>query len=772
MEAGTGTGKTITSLCGTVPYAMESGMKVLYLTRTKSQQKQIIRESAALKADVLCVAIQGRSSLSCPLMRDDKELSSGTPEEISKLCSVYKKRGPDGKRHCRFFDNVETADLAHWESVIREQHLEPEEFADLCESEGICPYELQKLLMPKADVICAPYPFVFIPQILDRFVQWMGVPLYRTVIVVDEAHNLPDYLRDVQTAELGMRSLALADKEAREYGDPAMHEDLKLTDVIAVVEEIIRYAGKEYLIDDDGLLPPYFLEDELMSRLGVSSVAIQRICKAMEDFGDTVEEKRKSKRKLPRTYVGHLARFLQFWSMADELTYVQLIVGEEGNHKLQIYCMDPSGAAGPLRECRSAVLMSGTLAPLDEYARELGIEDPNKLMMTSQFPIGNLMKLYCDSVTLKYDERFLEENYRLLMDGVVDTVNSVRVNTAVFFPSYQMMDRMIADGLEERLGREIYYERRGMPQSELMDTFDRFKISEGGVLFCVTGGRISEGLDFPDRTLELAVLIGIPFPKPTAKSRAMQRYYDHMTGDGTLYTVYIPASRKMRQAIGRLIRSETDRGVAAIYDKRVHILPDIGAEPCGDIPGAVRRFFSERSESAGPPHGLQGLADHEPVIDYTNQKVPRPPLVVGHRIPRFGAGLLGLLLGLEALDPLHAVHVPQEHAPGVWLAVAVVGDGVGVAYAVPGLVGPSAHGVLAGIQSPGELLRPPDRENLHPVPHEDADIVAFDEDAAAFGNPFAAGFHGFACYIPPHDIAEPFHERHSITMLTIRAVGY
>ncbi|MBQ3685103.1 MAG: ATP-dependent DNA helicase [Candidatus Methanomethylophilaceae archaeon] len=594
VEAGTGTGKTITSLCGTLPCAMESGCKVVYLTRTKSQQKQIVRECAAIKADVLCVAIQGRSSVSCPLMRDDPELSSGTPEEISKLCSEYKKRDANGCRHCSFFDNVETADLDRWESVIRTEHLEPEEFADRCEAEGVCPYELQKLLLPKADVICAPYPFVFIPQILDHFVQWTGTPLSRAILVVDEAHNLPDYLRDVQTAELGMRSLARADKEAREYGDPDMHEDIKLTDVIAVVEEIIRYAGKEYLMDDDGLLPPYFLEDELMTRLGVSSIAIRRICKAMEDFGSMVEEKRKARRKLPRTYVGHLAAFLNFWSMADELTYVQLIVGEEGNHKLQTYCMDPSGAAGPLRDCRSAVLMSGTLAPLDEYARELGVEDPAKLMMTSQFPVGNLLKLYCDKVTMKYDERFLEENYRMLMDGVVGTVNAVRVNTAVFFPSYQMMDRMIADGLEERLNREIFYERRGMQQAELMDAFERFRMSEGGVLFCVTGGRISEGLDFPDKTLELAVLIGIPFPKPTAKVRAMQRYYDHMTGDGTLYTVYIPASRKMRQAMGRLIRSETDRGVAAIFDKRVHVLPDVDAEACDDIPAAVRAFFSGR----------------------------------------------------------------------------------------------------------------------------------------------------------------------------------
>ena len=109
----------------------------------------------------------------------------------------------------------------------------------------------------------------------------------------------------------------------------------------------------------------------------------------------------------------------------------------------------------------------------------------------------------------------------------------------------------------------------------------------------MTGGRISAGLDFPDKSLELAVLIGIPYPKPTAKMRAMTRYYDAKFGDGRLYVSIIPASRKMRQAIGLHIRSETDRGVAVILDRRAASLRDISPMLCGDIPAAVTSFFSQ-----------------------------------------------------------------------------------------------------------------------------------------------------------------------------------
>jgi len=590
IEAGTGTGKTITSLCGTLGYAKEHGMKVVYLTRTKSQQKQVIRESSAIGNNILCVAVQGRSAASCPLMRDDPDLAAGNAEEISKLCSVYKRKS-NGQCHCNFYSNIESTDVEEWVDLIKREHPDPEDFSLMCENAGVCPYELMKLILPYADVIAVPYPFVFMPMVLDRFVEWIGVPLSRTILIVDEAHNLPDYLRDVQTFEYSEHAMDLAAKEAKDHGDFELQEGISVTDVVAVLKEILAAAQREYLIDEDGMLPPYFLEDELMSRLGVSSVTISRMCKSMEEIGDAIMEKKKERRKLPRSYIYSMSRFIRTWIDGDEDNYVRLIVKEGDNPMFQAYCMDPSGAADPLNDCFSSIHMSGTLQPLDAYVSELGLERVDTLCLDGIFPKENLLTLYTDKVSMKYEERELEQNYNALMELVVDSINAVRVNTAVFFPSYSFMDKMVDDGLVRKLGRDVSYEQRGMAQPDLMNMFNRFKESEGGVLFCVTGGRISEGLDFPDKALELAVIIGIPYPKPTAKMRAMRRYYDIRFGDGMRYTSTIPTVRKMRQSIGRLIRSETDRGVAVIMDRRIAGLKDIQAELCQDIPSKEREFF-------------------------------------------------------------------------------------------------------------------------------------------------------------------------------------
>ena len=591
VEAGTGTGKTVSALVATLPTVLERGMKVIYLTRTKSQQKQVIREAAAIGHGILCVGLQGRTAASCPMMRDDPDLASGTSEEISKLCSEYKRRDA-GECRCRFYANIEHTDIDSWVERIREEHPEPEGFARMCEEAELCPYEMLKYALPHADVIAASYPFVFMPQILARLVDWIGIPLHRTVIVVDEAHNLPDYLRDVQTFEYSRAALDLAEKEARENGDSEVHEGLTVTDIVGVLREVLGYAVKEYLIDDDGILPPYFLEDELMSRLGMTSVSIMRIVQALEDIGDSIAERKKQRRKLPRSYIGSMGRFMRAWLTGSEDCHVRLVLGGD-NPCFQSYCMDPSGASDPLNECFASVHMSGTLEPIDAYIRDIGLDRAVPTTLNGFFPRENLLTLYSDEVSMRYEDRFIESNYARLRQLLYDTVNSVRVNTAVFFPSYQFMDRMLDDGVASDLGRDIYYERRDMPQEELMEVFDSFRTSEGSVLFCVTGGRISEGLDFPDKSLELAVLIGIPYPKPTAKMRAMTRYYDAKFGDGRLYVSIIPASRKMRQSIGRLIRSETDRGVAVILDRRAASLRDISPMLCGDIPAAVTSFFSQ-----------------------------------------------------------------------------------------------------------------------------------------------------------------------------------
>jgi len=132
------------------------------------------------------------------------------------------------------------------------------------------------------------------------------------------------------------------------------------------------------------------------------------------------------------------------------------------------------------------------------------------------------------------------------------------------------MNRFLDSGLIKDIKKTIYVERREMKQDELMETILKFKKrgSRGNVLLSVVGGRISEGMDFPAEELEIAIIVGIPYPKPTSRQKALQRYYDAKFGKGWEYAINAPTARKLLQSIGRLIRNETDRGIAIILDRR------------------------------------------------------------------------------------------------------------------------------------------------------------------------------------------------------------
>ena len=121
IESGTGTGKTISSLTGVLRDQPYHGFKVVYLTRTKSQQKQVMAEMRRIneRRPIFAVALQGRTGTTCPMMARDPELAHGTPDELSKWCSEFKRKKGTGNG-CPYYDAIEKIDTDRWVAEMRE----------------------------------------------------------------------------------------------------------------------------------------------------------------------------------------------------------------------------------------------------------------------------------------------------------------------------------------------------------------------------------------------------------------------------------------------------------------------------------------------------------------------------------------------------------------------------------------------------------------------------------------------------------------------------
>ncbi len=92
--------------------------------------------------------------------------------------------------------------------------------------------------------------------------------------------------------------------------------------------------------------------------------------------------------------------------------------------------------------------------------------------------------------------------------------------------------------------------------------------STAHIVFAVQGGVFSEGVDYPGDMIIGAFVVGPPLPHFDLERETMKNYYDEHYSAGYDYAYTFPAMAKAVQAAGRVIRSETDRGLIVLMDDR------------------------------------------------------------------------------------------------------------------------------------------------------------------------------------------------------------
>ncbi|HEV2449205.1 MAG TPA: helicase C-terminal domain-containing protein, partial [Thermoplasmata archaeon] len=430
--------------------------------------------------------------------------------------------------------------------------------------------------------------------------------------VVDEAHNLPEYLRELASVTLPREAIRRAREELRSRGDIPFPDEGSGAELLRTVEDVFDGLLAEFAPEDDGLLPPHALEERLLSERGGTSQRLIAELDALRRWGEVLRDERRKARQLPRSAVHSVARSLLAWPELEAPEFVQLIT-REPRPALEASALDARSMAAPVAECHLSVHLSGTLRPLEEYRDSLGLEpEVPGLVLPSPFPPEHRRLYYAADVTSRYEELSTDpEAIPRLARRLAGILAELPVRTAAFFPSFALLEAVLGAGLARALPSGAVIESRTARFEELWRAVEGFKRGpSGGVLLGVAGGRIAEGIDFPDDELEAVILVGIPFPRPTARREALRRYFDARGGRGWEYTVTGPAQRSMLQALGRLIRSENDRGIGIVLDHRASqfasALP--GLSPLPKLAPVVRSFFGRLGDA--PSAGRRPVATH------------------------------------------------------------------------------------------------------------------------------------------------------------------
>jgi len=565
-DAACGTGKSLAALLTVLPLLKDSRLVVCF--RTRDQMAIYLKELRALKTSGLVVCLSNKQIM-CPneaikrsiVEKQRRRLSEKQLKERMKsipyrvfveACEYWKEN-----KRCSFFDKSERA--IQYAKECAHAMLDPIASSEMLAEKRICAYEALKQLVPEAKIFLGTYHYVFNSLVSKRVFPNGFSNCY---LIVDEAHNLHSFARENLSAKVTNNTIEAALKECSYYPNP-----LYSVDVRRILLDLQTYfQGMSNFLEPEDM---ELFTVEHMNRLIGDSPSIYKF---LEAYGRSVLKKMKALEKGYSSYCLRIGEFIKQFYENQKGNFLHTVEKRGENVAVCSYCLDARSLTDrTLRGNRGAILMSGTLSPLEVY-RDLLLYSPENTTLASYsnpFPQSNRLVLSVNGVSSKTSRRGEEMDIRISQFlGAIAHAN--KGNIAVFFTSYKGMETVLK--LMQDVPRTCWIEDRQTKRSEII------KHLEGGVdnmIFGVMGGKLSEGIDYHRNILTCVVVVGLPYAPWSLYQRTLISYYSGLyPGRGALYAYDTPALLRLVQTSGRVHRTPTDKGCIVLMEDRLRSLKD------------------------------------------------------------------------------------------------------------------------------------------------------------------------------------------------------
>jgi len=529
IEAPTGIGKTAAVLFATLKFALQNDKQIMFLTSKNTQQALVFDTALRIRAESTFSRILWLRSKEKQCLKKDLNCN---PE----LCEYLE----DFNRRFRQQKMLEV--------LLEMGSLTPEAIAEIGRERHLCPYELQQTVSPKFDLIVGDYNYAFDPSVRSGRVFDEGDPS-RLILVVDEAHNLPDRARSYYSASLKMVTIALAMEVLQESGYKGFGS------IIQQIAELIHYYSSA-LPNKSPAHPVQLVHDDWLQILERFEERIIPYWYHITESGESVDEN-----PVILLY-RQLQDFIRVLGLEGE--HLAHIVRKDPEPSLEIICLD---ASPYLRETFSAVhsgiCMSATLSPLEETGHLLGLSKKYEMLkLASPFPPENVLVRIDASVTTLYRQR--AENIAPIARRIERFCALSDWNVIAFFPSFELMRQVIA----ELNIPDILVQESEMTGRERLEILEQFKSSQSSLLCCVMGGIFAEGIDLPGKWAEAAIIVGVGLPAICLENDLLRAYFERKGENGFNFAYLFPGMQRGVQAAGRIVRTPEDKGVILLLDKR------------------------------------------------------------------------------------------------------------------------------------------------------------------------------------------------------------
>ena len=507
-QAPTGIGKSLGSLFPALEVALAAGTKVAFLTPKNSQfnvaEKAVQQIATGSKANLRSITLGAKSKLCLNV-------------EVNCTADAC----PYAKGH---YDKVLQNDLL--KKLSRRAVLTVDSLRAAGKKYEVCPHALSLQLLPRRDVLIGDYNHAFSPDANLR-AKMSGPDLVapRPVVLIDEAHNLPDRARDHWSG-----ALAVADAAGTKWE--------------RALKRILTGTSKG---------PPSQKKLEALR---------QKIMDAILDQKETEP----SDLKLFFTVNG----FTSLLDAAKRNDHFFLRNPEAGCW--EIHCLDASEfTAQKFDDFDSVVAFSATLKPLEFYRNEIGLirDNDQAIEWPSPFDVSHQKTIVIPQVSTLWRNR--SQNYEKIAGAVLRIAALKSGHYVAFFPSFSFLNSVASILHEKSSGMAILTQTAGQSSQVTESILSRMRTPQPGVsalLLAVQGGTFAEGIDLPGDQLIGAFVVGPGLPAVSPVREKMREYFDAKYGCGFDYAYTYPAMAKSVQAAGRVIRTADDRGIVVFMDPR------------------------------------------------------------------------------------------------------------------------------------------------------------------------------------------------------------
>lgn len=532
IQAPTGLGKTVGVLFPVLREALRRGQRLIYVTPKNSQH--LVAEEAVER-----------------LQEQGAKVKSLTLTAKSKIC--FKNEPLCNPRYCEFAHEHYTKVAEHGvlEELRRKRKLTARSFREVGEKYEVCPFELQLDLAQEVDAVICDYNYVFAARSSFGRLNGSGLDQEgKPNLVIDEAHNLPARAMGYYSPELSKYSL---DRIREDLPGVPKRFQLEAADLIDSCIATIRDCEPEGCEGAVKIDPPAarFLEQEQVLRAFLS--------RYLESDAEIQ----------PRDPILRLCFYWSEFTAALEHSGEEFFTTYNPNVAIKITCCDASQMLkAAYDEYDQVVGFSATLKPFEFYSRLSGLEERalKTAEFQSPFPKNRRKLLIIPQISSKYSER--SRNYPRIAETIARISALKAGNYLAFFPSFDFLDQVLRQ-FKIPPGFVVRRQQRSMPQKEVEAVLaDLRKQEQPTIFFGVQGGVFSEGVDYPGEMVIGAFVVGPPLPNFDLEREEMRAYYEKNYSSGFDYAYTYPAMAKAVQAAGRVIRSETDKGIIVLMDNR------------------------------------------------------------------------------------------------------------------------------------------------------------------------------------------------------------